>query len=86
MNTHMALLLAKDGRTTLPLEEVGAEFLGISDKRILSQKARHGELPIPAFRLEKKQKAPWLVSTKDLAELIDKKRNEAMQDWQQLQY
>lgn len=84
MNTLFMLMAAHNGQAVIPLQQVGEQYLGIADKAKLSQKARTGELPLPAFRMEKSQKAPWLVSIQDLAEYIDKQKATAKQDWDRL--
>ncbi len=81
MNTLFMLLAAHNGQALIPLQQVGEQYLGIADKAKLSQKARAGELPLPAFRMEKSQKAPWLVSIQDLAEYIDQQKATAKLDW-----
>ena len=86
MNTLFLLMAAHNGQTLIPLEEVGEKYLGIKEKSKLSQKARAGQLPMPTFRLEKSQKAPWLVHINELAKYIDEQNTKAKQDWQQLQH
>lgn len=83
MNTLFILMAAHNGQAVIPLQEVGEKYLGITEKAKLSQKARTGELPLPAFRLEKSQKAPWLVHIQDLATYIDQQQEKAQSDWQQ---
>jgi len=84
MNTLFMLMAAHNGQAVIPLQEIGKDYLGITDKRILNQKARTAELPLPAFRLEKSQKAPWLVHAHDLAKYIDQQNEAAKKDWQQI--
>lgn len=84
MNTLFMLMAAHNGQAVIPLQEVGEKYFGLSDKAKLSQQARTGQLPIPAFRLTKKQSAPWLVSIQDLATYIDTQSAAAKKDWEQL--
>lgn len=79
MNTLM-MLVARYEKPTVPLEEVCEEYFKMSPH---TAKVRAGadQLPIPAFKLNKGQKAPWFVHLLDLANLIDKQRKEAMEEW-----
>jgi len=85
MNTVFLLLAAHDGKAVLELEEVAKEYLGMSNKIAIMQKAREGNMPFPVFRLGESNKAPWLVSVEDLAAYIDKQREKAKKDFEALQ-
>ncbi|MGP9644773.1 pyocin activator PrtN family protein [Halomonas sp. AOP30-A1-24] len=80
MNTYFGLLAEFNGRTELPLEEVAPRFFGISP-RTAAFRAGAQALPVPAYRAGDSQKSPWLVSAIDLAQYIDKKRAEALEQW-----
>lgn len=84
MNTLFLLMAEFNGRAAVDIAEIGPKYLGITDKAKLSAKARTGQLPFPAFRAETSQKAPWLVNITDLAEYLDRERDKAKQDWQQI--
>lgn len=85
MKTIFLLMAEFDGRAAVDLFEIGPKYLGITEKTKLSFKARNGQLPFPAFKADKSQKAPWLVSLEDLAQHLDHQKNLAKQDWQQMQ-
>jgi hypothetical protein len=80
MNTYFGLMAEFNGRTELPLEEVAPRFFGISP-RTAAFRAGAQALPVPAYRAGDSQKSPWLVSAIDLAQYIDKKRAEALEQW-----
>lgn len=80
MNTYFGLLAEFNGRTELPLEEVAPRFFGLSP-RTAAFRAGAQALPVPAYRAGDSQKSPWLVSAIDLAQYIDKKRAEALEQW-----
>ena len=77
MNTTF-LLMAEYGTAVIPLEIVAERYLGL-DTRAAKARAKHGELPFPAYR-DASQKAPWLVHVSDLAEWIDAERAKARAD------
>ncbi|WPJ21728.1 pyocin activator protein [Bacillus phage vB_BpuM-ZY1] len=80
MNTYFGLMAEFNGRTELPLDEVAPRFFGISP-RTAAFRAGAQALPVPAYRAGDSQKSPWLVSAIDLAQYIDKKRAEALEQW-----
>ena len=74
------LLMAQYEKTTIPLEDVCEEYFACA-RHTAIQKAKASTLPIPAFKVGAGQKAPWFVHVSDLAELIDKQRQEAKEEW-----
>ncbi len=83
MNTNLALL-AVFGGPTVALDRICKDYLGLSREEAM-KKAAAGELPVPVFRLNKSQKAPYLVHVADLAELIDTAREKADETWRRCQ-
>ncbi|EML7933163.1 pyocin activator PrtN family protein [Providencia rettgeri] len=79
MNT-VFLLMAEFETSQIPLDIVAEKFLkltpGYADK-----KATLGELPFPTYKDDKSQKSPRMVHISDLAEWIDKRRNEAKKEF-----
>ena len=84
LNTKMMLAGMFGMNPLIPLEEVCDEFLSLSHKTAL-RKARVNELPFPALRLGKSQKAPWVVNIDDLAEYVEHSSRVARNDWQRAQ-
>ncbi|MEQ8470017.1 MAG: pyocin activator PrtN family protein [Marinoscillum sp.] len=65
---------------TIPLEAICEEYFGCT-KGTAKLRAKSGNLPIPAFRLGKSQKLPWMINLEDLATHIDKTHEEAKKEW-----
>ena len=78
MNTLFALF-AIYGDVNIPLNQCCEEFFGLSPQKAAAAANRRG-LPVPAYRLGS-QKSPWFVDAKTLAEYIDRKKAEALQEW-----
>lgn len=74
------LLMAIHNDVVLPLSIVAEHYLGMSPRRA-KEMAAAGTLPIPTFRLVKSQKAPRMVHLQDLADWIDRQRQEAAKQW-----
>lgn len=75
-------LLAEYNSTTIELEKISTKYFGLTPREA-NKKANLKQLPIPAFRCGT-QKAAWIIHTADLANLIDKQREKANQDWQKM--
>lgn len=81
--TRLHALLLEYGSFDIPLEKVAKPYFDMEYKRA-SALAAVQQLPIPAYRAGK-QKSPWLVSAKDLADLLDKRQQEAATEWKKMQ-
>jgi len=75
--------MAQYEKTTILLEEICVEYFGCS-RHTAIQKAKAASLPVPAFQVGSGQKAPWFIHVTDLAELIDQKRKEAKEDFENI--
>ena len=75
MNT-MFLLMAEYETATVPLSQVCEKFFGLKSAPA-ERKASENKLPIPTFRTADSQKAPRMVHISDLAEFIDRQREES---------
>lgn len=73
-------LHARFGKDTIPLSEICEEYFGINPKTA-QQKARSYDLPLPVFRMDESQRAPYLVMVNDLAEFIFKQQEIARGEW-----
>lgn len=80
--TRLHALLLEFGCFDLPLEKVAPTYFCMDYKRAASL-AGLQQLPIPAYRAGT-QKSPWLVSAKDLAELLDRQQEEAATQWKKM--
>lgn len=66
-------LFAQYKKRFVELDIVGAEYLGITDKKTLSKMAHRGDLGgIRAFRM-RGSGSPWLVDIEQLADVLDAK-------------
>jgi hypothetical protein len=70
-------LLAEFGEANIPLERVAPKYFGLSYPEA-RRRAPAKNLPCATFRLGG-QKSPWLVSATDLAQLIDARRERALE-------
>jgi len=78
MNT-LFLLMAEYGTGDIPLEPVAAKYLGMDAAKAKREAARTA-LPFPAYRAGS-QKSPWVVRVTDLAEWLDRSREQAAAEW-----
>jgi pyocin activator protein PrtN len=74
MNSTYFGLLAEFGEAHIPLAKVATKYFGLSFEE--ARRRAPSNLPCRPFRLGG-QKSPWLVSAADLADLIDRKRQQA---------
>jgi hypothetical protein len=74
------LLMAIHNDAVLPLSVVAEKYLAMSPRRA-NEMAAAGTFPIPTFRLRRSQKSPRMVHLQDLANWIDKQRQEAVKQW-----
>ncbi len=80
-NTHFALL-AKFGDVNIPLEKVCKDLFGIEPKKA-NERACLQDLPVPTYKLGGKR-SPWMIDARRLAEYIDRKKQEAENDWRKM--
>lgn len=83
MNTMIALMACYQN-PLIPLETVGADYLGLGKREVNEQAARN-KLPFPVIRLTNSSKAPRFVRIEDLAKWIDQSAEVAQQSWKQSQ-
>ncbi|EML0364315.1 pyocin activator PrtN family protein [Providencia rettgeri] len=82
MNT-VFLLMAECGTSQIPLAIVAEKYLNLTPA-YADKKAALGELPFLTYRDENSQKSPRMVHISDLAEWIDKRRNEAKKEFDKI--
>ncbi|EMM9996555.1 pyocin activator PrtN family protein [Morganella morganii] len=78
MNT-VFLLMAEFGTSQIPLNIVAEKFLRLTPS-YADKKANLGELPFPTYRDDRSQKSQRMIHVSDLAEWIDKQRNNAKKE------
>lgn len=74
------MLFAVHRAPVVPLEDVCEKYLRIELAQARNEAGR-GTLELPTFRLRDSQKAPLMVSLKELATYIDSKSAEAKSQW-----
>ena len=79
MNT-VFLIMAEFESAEIPLDALAEKYLNLSPAQAKRRAARQA-LPFPVHRGSKRQKAPWLVHAKDLADHIDQQREQARREW-----
>lgn len=82
--TQTERLLAEKFGGVVPLAEVCQTHFGCGYV-VARQKAAMNQLPIPVFQLSESRKAPWVIRATDLAQWIDARGDEALQQWQKSQ-
>lgn len=78
MNT-VFLLMAEFETATIPLSQIAERYLHMNASTA-NRKAIYGKLDIPTFKMDDGQKSPRFVHVQDLAEFIDKKREQAKKE------
>jgi len=79
------LLMAQyNGKTVVPIDQVCRDFFGHLTVEKLLRKALRGDLPLPIVRIETSQKAQRGVHLVDLAAYIDRRREAAIKERDQL--
>lgn len=83
MDISKQLLLQYDFRAAIPLVQVIHDYYNPSmTEAEISRKARNAEFPFPVYRADtKNKKSAWYVNLVSLAEWLNKKQQEAKQDF-----
>lgn len=76
MNTFFVLMAKYGPEVMISSEIVAKDWFGV-EKSKFNEKVRNGEIPLPIMRMEDSQKSPRGVHILDLAEYLDKRREEA---------
>lgn len=74
-------LLAVYRAPVVQVESICEKYLNLSWHTAKTRAALNA-LPFPTFRMSESKKAPLLVRVGDLAEYIDKQRDEAQREWE----
>ena len=80
-STFMALMLEYE-TADIPLKSCCEKYFGISHEKA-SSKARHQQLPVACYR-GGSQKSEWLINAHDLAEWLDRLKQNARHDHQRI--
>lgn len=80
MNTLFMLMARYDGAPMVPAERVRADFFDSMTLPVFLRKAQAGDIPLPIVRMDRGQKAARMIHLKDLADYIDARRKEALDE------
>ncbi|MEE5082079.1 pyocin activator PrtN family protein [Pseudomonas alliivorans] len=84
MNTLFLLMAQYEGKAVIPLDRVCADYMNLTVEKF-KRKKLEGEIDIPVIRLgAESQKAGLGVHLKDLADYIDRQRDNASKEQNQL--
>ncbi|WP_122433866.1 pyocin activator PrtN family protein [Pseudomonas viridiflava] len=84
MNTLFLLMAQYDGQAVIPLDRVCLDYMNLSVEKF-KRKRLDGEIDIPVVRLgAESQKAGLGVYLNDLADYIDRQREKAVREQNQL--
>jgi hypothetical protein len=84
MNTVFLLMAQYDGKAVIPLKDVCRDYFTHLTVEIFLRKVANGELKIPVTRMEDSQKGAKGIHLQDLADYLDKRRDAAAQELQQM--
>ncbi|EJD5004020.1 pyocin activator PrtN family protein [Escherichia coli] len=84
MNT-LFLLMAEFNTSNIELSAVSQKYFGMSPATAEAKaKANACKLPVPTYRIGTSQKAKRCINIQDLAEYIDKRREEGRIEWERV--
>ena len=84
MNTLFLLMAQYSGQAVIPLSQVCTDYMGLTVEKFKT-KQLSGEINIPIVRLgANTQKAALGIHLKDLAEYIDRQREKAVREANQI--
>ncbi|MBN9306834.1 MAG: Pyocin activator protein PrtN [Devosia sp. 67-54] len=84
MKTVFLLMAQYDGRAIIPAELVARDYFPHLDTARFVRKVNDGDITIPLVRIEASQKSAMGVHVQDLADYIDKRREAARKECEQL--
>lgn len=84
MNTTFLLMAQYNGRAVIPVEDVCRDYFHHLSPEKFIRKAALGEIRLPLVRMEASQKAAKGVHLVDLADYLDKRRQAAIKEADQI--
>lgn len=85
MNTTFLLMAQYNGSAIIPVDQVCRDYFSHLTPVQFMRKANAGELDLPVTRIEHSQKAATGVHLADLADYIDRRREAARKENDQMQ-
>lgn len=84
MNTLFLLMAQYDGQAVIPLDRVCVDYMNLTVEKF-KRKRLDGEIDVPVVRLgADSQKAGLGIHIRDLADYIDRQREKALKEQNQL--
>jgi hypothetical protein len=83
-NTAFLLMAQYDGAAVIPLEFVVRDYFRHLSVEKMLRKILAGDIQLPIVRIEGSQKAAKGVHLSDLADYLDKRREQALKECRQL--
>jgi hypothetical protein len=84
LNTAFLLMTQYNGKAIIPLADVCRDYFSHLTPEKLMRKVMAGQIPLPVVLIERSQKSARGVHLQDLADYLDKRRAEAMKEFEAL--
>lgn len=84
LNTAFLLMAQYNGRAIIPLADVCRDYFSHLTPEKLMRKVMSGQIPLPIVQIERSQKSARGVHLQDLADYLDKRRQEAKKEFEAL--
>lgn len=84
MNTAFLLMAQYDGQAVIPVEKVCADYFPHLQTDQFLRKIGAGEIKLPVVRAETSQKSAKGVHLQDLADYLDRRRDAAKKELEQM--
>ncbi len=84
MNTAFLLMAQYEGKAIIPVDDVCRDYFNHLTPQKFIRKVDAGEIAIPLVRLETSQKSAKGIHLTDLANYLDARRDEAVEEFRKL--
>ena len=84
LNTAFLLMAQYNGKAIIPLTDVCRDYFSHLTPEKLVRKVLAGQIALPIVHIERSQKSAKGVHLQDLADYLDKRRAEAMKEFNAL--
>ena len=84
LNTAFLLMAQYSGKAIIPLTDVCRDYFSHLTPEKLVRKVMAGQIALPIVHIERSQKSARGVHLQDLADYLDKRRAEAMKEFEAL--
>jgi hypothetical protein len=84
LNTAFLLMAQYNGKAIIPLADVCRDYFAHLTPEKLVRKVMAGQIPLPIVHIERSQKSARGVHLQDLADYLDKRRQEARKEFEAL--